>query len=97
MTHYQLLSNYFLQGYPKALYVDAWERVIARVSCRGYYQAINVFEEDRRERPDFYTTINQENPVRAALEPEQDESGDGTTGPAGTADTCARGPGPSPR
>ena len=98
MTHYQLLSRHFQQGYPadekdntkrpyavphlKSLYVATWEKLISKVIYQGYYQTTNDFEEDRewRDQSDFYTTINQENPVRAALESEQKESGDGTTG-----------------
>ena len=96
MTHFQLLRNYFQQGYPteekdntkrpyalphvKSLYADTWELAVARVSYRSYLQETNAFEE-ARESPGFYATINQANPVMAAPEPEQDERGDGTTGP----------------
>ena len=59
MTHYQLLSRHFQQGYPadekdntkrvhavpnlKSLYVAAWEKLISKVIYQGYYQATNDF------------------------------------------------------
>ena len=77
ITPVAVLRVHFLHGYlsteqedAKKPYTPAWEEIVTRVICRGYNNATNKFRMDReaREEIEFYSTIDQTNPVETPPE-----------------------------
>ena len=81
ITPVAVLRVHFLHGYlsteqedAKKPYTPAWEEIVTRVICRGYNNATNKFRMDReaREEIEFYSTIDQTNPVETLPEEGQE-------------------------
>lgn len=94
VTDFNLLRNYFLQGYPSeekdkkkkpyalphthSLHASTFETAVARISYKRYLQKTTDFET-ARVQPGYYATINQANPIHATPEMEQIEPRDSVT------------------
>ena len=94
VTDFNLLRNYFLQGYPSeekdkkkkpyslphthSLHASTFETAVARISYKRYLQKTTDFET-ARVQPGYYATINQANPIHATPKMEQIEPRDSVT------------------
>ena len=49
----------------QSLYEHTWEALVTKIIHQGYNETTNNFRSSREEReePEFYTTINQNNPL----------------------------------
>ena len=64
----------YAAAYVKSLHEHTWEKLVTRVISRGYNEATNKFRKAREEREEieFYSTIDQTNPVETPPETGQD-------------------------